>query len=153
MTPKAQQREKVEHEKLYKVVEQTFRAQILEDEKYKIPYDLFHQESDENVPDQFTITTNFEKMRAHFNCLSELEATHGDLSKADRLREVLRQNSFLLGLVSSKNKNMKLELNFLQRNYDRLSREKGELQSLQQTSKGELEVATAKLYDIEYDAY
>ena len=134
VTPKTQNREKVEHEKLYKVVEQTFRAQILEDEKYKIPYDLYNQENDESMPDQHIITTNFEKMRAHFNCLSELEATHGDLNKADRLREVLRQNSFLLGLVSSKNKNMKLELNFLQRNYDRLSREKSELQSLQKNN-------------------
>ena len=41
-TPKGSDlREKIEHEKLYKVVEQTFRAQILEDEKYRIPYDLY----------------------------------------------------------------------------------------------------------------
>jgi len=123
-TPKVSNREKIEHEKLYKVVEQTFRAQILDDEKYRIPYDLYQQENDESLPDQHILTTNFEKMRAHYNCLSELEATHGDLNKPDRLREVLKQNAFLLGLVSSKNKNMKLELNFLQRNYDRLSKEK-----------------------------
>ena len=92
-------------------------------------------------------------MRAHFNCLSELDATHGDLNKADRIREVLRQNAFLLGLAQSKNKNMKLEMAFLQRGYDRLSRERNELQSTHKSDKNELEVAQSKLYDIEYDFY
>jgi hypothetical protein len=63
-------------------------------------------------------------MREHFNCLNEIESTHGDLSNAGRLREVLRQNNFLLGLEASKNKNMGLELKTLQRRTDRLRDEK-----------------------------
>ena len=76
------------------------------------------------MPQLNKVSANFEKMRAHFNCISELEATHGDLSNVNVLREVLKQNNFLLGLEASTNKNMGLELKTLKRRTDRLREEK-----------------------------
>ena len=92
-------------------------------------------------------------MRSHFNCLSNIEATHGDLTNSDRLREVLRQNSFLLGLESSKNKNMQLELQTMKRSKDRLRDEKMSLEAAKNQQVAQLEDAKAKLYDIDYDDY
>ena len=79
------------------------------------------------MPDKRLLTSNFEKMRAHFNCLSEIETTHGVLTDNARLREVLRQNSFLLGLEACKNKNNSMELGFIKRREERLRLEKSEL--------------------------
>ena len=79
------------------------------------------------MPDKRLLTANFEKMRAHFNCLSEIEPSHGNLTGPDRLREVLRQNSFLLGLEACKNKNNQMELGFIKRREERLRLEKSEL--------------------------
>jgi len=96
---------------------------------------------------------NFEKIKAHFNCLRQLEGVYGDLSDAPKLREVLRQNSFLLGMQSHRNKSMEFELRFLKRNHQRLINDKQELQIAKKKKESELASVTAKLYDIDYDAY
>ena len=66
-------------------------------------------------------------MRAHFDCLNEIEASHGNLTDNARLREVLRQNAFLLGLEACKNKNNAMELCNIRRKEERLRTEKNEL--------------------------
>ena len=81
------------------------------------------------MPDKRLLTANFEKMRSHFNCLTEIEAQHGSLTEKDKLREVLKQNAFLLGLESCKNKHHLMELNLIKRNAERLRLEKHELES------------------------
>ena len=105
------------------------------------------------VNDTHALTSMLERMRAHFNCLSQIEATHGDLTNPDRLREVLRQNSFLLGLESSKNKNMQLELQTMKRSKDRLREEKMSLEAAKNEHVAQLEEAKSKLYDIDFDEY
>ena len=95
----------------------------------------------------------FERMRAHFNCLNELEATNGDLNNSEKLREVLRLNSFLLGLESSKNKSMLVELTTLKRSKDRLREEKIAIEAAKHEQVNQLEEARSKLYDIEFDEY
>ena len=77
--------------------------------------EAYTQESVSEVPDERVITSNFERMRTHFNCLAEIEKTHGSLIDSDRLREVLKQNTFQLGLESNKNKNIQMELTMLKR--------------------------------------
>ena len=94
------------------MVESAFKAQILEEPLLKETHEAYNNEQASMTPDKRTLTSNFEKMRAHFNCLTELEATHGDMSNTGRLREVLKQNAFLLGLESCKNKNHQMELTF-----------------------------------------
>ena len=85
-------------DKLFRVVESAFKAQILEEPQAKEIHEAYNYEQSCDTPDKRTLTSNFEKMRAHFNCLTELEGTHGDMNNTDRLREVLKQNAFLLGL-------------------------------------------------------
>ena len=66
-------------------------------------------------------------MRAHFDCLAEIETSHGSLTDNTRLREALRQNAFLLGLEACKNKNNAMELGFIKRKEEQMRLEKSEL--------------------------
>lgn len=99
-------------DKLFRVVESAFKAQILEDPLMKASHDMYNTEQASETPDKRLLTSNFEKMRAHFNVLTELEAANGGLSSTDSLRDVLKKNAFLLGLESCKNKNHQMELTF-----------------------------------------
>ena len=105
------------------------------------------------MPDKRLLTSNYEKMRAHFNCLAEIEAQQGDLTDNGRLREVLKKNSFLLGLEACKNKNNAMEINFTKRHAEGLRLEKSALQTEQEMRETELQTAKAKLYDIDFDFY
>ena len=40
------------------------------------------------------VTRNYEKMKAHFDCFQELERELGSLKNPQKLREILKQNSF-----------------------------------------------------------
>lgn len=139
--------------KLYKIVEQAFKAQILDSNQYRKMYDQFDHENGSTDPDQQKLNENFEKMRAHYDCLTEIEASHGNLTNPSNLREVLKRNSFLLGLESNKNKQMKLELEFMQKNTQRIRSDKMSLQSEKLNQEEELELTKKKLYDIEFDFY
>ena len=105
------------------------------------------------MPDKRLITANFEKMRSHFNCLSEIEAQHGSLTDNDKLREVLKQNAFLLGLESCKNKHHLMELNLIKRNAERLRVEKHELETAEKTKQSELQQVKSQRYSIDFDFY
>ena len=52
------------------------------------------------------MTENFEKLRAYFDCLSELEASNGGYRDTDSLRDLLKRNSLLLGIEQNKNKSI-----------------------------------------------
>ena len=66
---------------------------------------------------------------------------------------MLRQNSFLLGLEATKNKNMQIELQTMKRSKDRLREEKMTIEATKNEHVAELQEARAKLYDIDYDEY
>ena len=78
------------------------------------------------------LNENLEKMRTHFDCLRQIEAQHGgNLNDPQTLREFLKRNCFLLGLETNKNKSIKIELDFLQKNTVRIRKDKLDLQSKQ----------------------
>jgi len=55
-------------------------------------------------------------MKAHFDCIASLEKELGGMKNATRLREVLKHNSFQLGLQSYLYKQRELELKFYLQN-------------------------------------
>ena len=142
-----------EHDKLFRVIEAAFKTQILDNPAQKQAYESYQAQLSADSPDKRTVTLNFEKMRAHFNCLAEIEAQQGDLTNNALLREVLKKNSFLLGLEACKNKNNQIELANIKRSTQRLRDEKTQLETAQETKESELQTAKAKLYDIDFDFY
>ena len=62
------------------------------------------------------VTRNYEKMKAHFDCFQDLEREVGSLKNAQKLREMLKQNSFQLGLQNYMNKERELETKFYMQN-------------------------------------
>ena len=91
-------------------MESAFKAQILDDAAHGAEYKSHEAQQAAETPDKRILTSTFEKMRAHFDCLAEIEASHGSLTDNARLREALRQNAFLLGLEACKNKSNAMEL-------------------------------------------
>ena len=110
-------------------------------------------ENSQDMPDERLLTENFERMRSHFNCLKNLEASHGSLSDPDRVREVLRQNSFLLGLEQNKNKGIQVSLTTMKRQKERMRQKMFELQYASKNNQTQLENFKKQVYDIDFDFY
>ena len=83
-------------------------------------------------------SAKFAEIKAHFDCLKELEATHGDLSDASRLREVLRQCTFQLGLEAHKCKSVWTEMTILKNQKERLRDAKIKLDGMKEAVVAEL---------------
>ena len=144
---------KKEQDKLFEVVQQAFTSQIIDDRSCNEALVAYSYEMDQQSPDKDSMLANFEKMRRHFNCLSEIETTHGALTDPERLREVLKQNSFLLGLESKKIKSLEQQIDFLKIDHQRLLHEKTELLTKKMSQETELKKVNDKLYDIDRDFY
>ena len=84
-------------------------------------------------PDKNSLTARFEQLRAHYNCLNELERSNIDMSTTAQLREALKNTCFLLGLELHKNKSMLLEVVFMRTNTQRLRHEKLETEKVAQS--------------------
>ena len=85
--------------------------------------------------------------------MNELEKSHGGLQDARRLREVLKQNTFLLGMELQKNKNMVSEMKFMKLDQKRLVKEKVKLDEDKRDEAKKAAIAESKLYDIADDPY
>ena len=142
-----------EMDKLLQVVQLAFEAQILKDGRQSQNLETYMNENTQDVPDERLLTENFERMRSHFNCLKSLETSHGSLSDAERVREVLRQNSFLLGLEQNKNKGIQLQLTMQKRSTERMKKEKSELLNASKNLQSELQNFKKLTYDIDFDFY
>ena len=62
-------------------------------------------------------------MRTHFDCLEQIRREHGNLNNLSRVRDLLKHNSFLLGIERHVNKSLELELKFFKQNSQRLINE------------------------------
>ena len=140
-------------DKLSQVVQLAFEAQILEDGRQSQNMETYMNENSQDMPDERLLTENFERMRSHFNCLKNLEASHGSLSDPDRVREVLRQNSFLLGLEQNKNKGIQVSLTTMKRQKERMRQKMFELQYASKNNQTQLENFKKQVYDIDFDFY
>ena len=104
-------------------------------------------------PNHVELQNNFEKIRAHFDCLTELSQLHGDLNDVSKLRQVLRHSCFALGHARYGLRSLQQELKFAKSIKERLRKEKLEIQKTSQQHESELQQAKSKLYDIEFDCY
>lgn len=94
--------------------------------------------------------TRLEKLRSHFDCLKEIEAMRGGkLTDASALRDVLRSNTFLLGLEVAKKKSLEVNFKTVKRSQDRLREEHKKLKKEKLT----LENVVSHHYDIDFDDY
>ena len=107
----------------------------------------------DRVEDRHLVTKNFEKMRTHFDCLEELKREHGNLNNGARLRELLKHNSFLLGLEHHSNKSLELELKFFKQNSQRLINENLGMHADKRTNETQLNKVKERIYNIDFDAY
>jgi len=99
------------------------------------------------------VTKNYEKMRTHFDCLEQLKREHGNLNNAVRLRELLKYNSFLLGMQHHTSKSLELELKFFKQNSQRLINENLDMVSDKRTNETQLTAVKERIYNIDFDAY
>ena len=91
-------------------------------------------EQTSQTPNENNLAANLEKMKAHFDCLSQIEALHnGSLTDAPSLREALKQNSFLLGLEANKSKFFVQEYSIQKRQVERARKEKLDMQNAKQS--------------------
>lgn len=110
-----------------------------------------------NDPEQLIET--FRKMQLHCNVLEDLDPI-GDMNNASKLREVLRNEAYILAITAEKNRALGEELRKVRQAQGNLARENTEMQKRntemrQRTQKLDHEVGDlrAKLYEIEFDTY
>lgn len=76
---------------MFRVVDQAFKTQILEDTEYKqVMQDYQTSQMGDRPENRQIVTKNYEKMRAHFDCLEQLRNEYGNLNNAIHLRQLLK---------------------------------------------------------------
>lgn len=106
--------EKQELERLFEVVTNAFQTQILEVPRHSQSYQDWIDESTE-APTHISVT-KLEKLRAHFDCLKEIEDVHGgNFTDNSVLRDVLKKSSFLLGLEVARKKSAQVNFKTIKR--------------------------------------
>ena len=83
-----------------------------------------------------------------------------DMTKPEKLREVIQNQAYILAITAEKNRNMEMELkdakaqaNQLQAQTNELHVKTSQMESASSQLASSLNVVKSKLYDIEFDTY
>ena len=94
----------------------------------------------------------FRKMQTHCNFLSDLDSL-GDMNNANKLREVIQNEAYILAITAEKNRNLEQELRNVKSSANQLKVKTHKIEENSQQLVNKLTEAESKLYDIDFDTY
>ena len=94
----------------------------------------------------------FRKMQTHCNFLEGMDSL-GDLNNAEKLRELLKNEAYILAITAEKNRAMTVELQNAKTQANRLLVEQKQIISQKLSLEAKLDQTKSKLYDIDFEPY